>query len=426
MEVAAASLARWADTYLALEEGGSPALRAAYGAGSAGGAQATQVGGRMRCGPAPHLAGRAAEAHTLCLHNASRGLAARKPSAGPSVPAPASLQMLASLVLCALTRYPGERALHDVVCSRLLGALLRRGAGRAALLEAPAWHALCDAVGRGDAGLLQLEAKVQRRLLQSLLSAAGEGWHGDAGSWAGHLLESTAAQLRQLGASEAAARGALQRADGLHLASSLLERLRGAVRSTTPPTQAALFQQASPARRAVAAAFRAVPFRPPTVAQSSCCGRPLPGAACYVRQLTPGAPALKPCRLDPQPAAPQLLMQFTSVAPALATLFDACRTQPAAVTLILKLAGEVVECHAAYLSPPDAHALCSWALRLLQLYSANNLVGAINNCRGGGLAGPWRGCLERVGACVLGPLRARRQTAGCPILLVMLGRPLSA
>lgn len=158
--------------------------------------------------------------------------------------APPCRQMLVSLVLCALTRYPGERALHDVVCSRLLTALLRRGAGRAALVEAPAWHALCGAVGRGDAGLLQLEAKVQRRLLQSLLSAASEGWQGDAGSWAGHLLESTAAQLRQLGASEAAARSALQRADGLHLVSSLLERLRGAVRGTTPPTHAALFQQA--------------------------------------------------------------------------------------------------------------------------------------------------------------------------------------
>ncbi|KAL4443390.1 hypothetical protein ABPG75_011127 [Micractinium tetrahymenae] len=257
MEVAAASLARWADTYLMLEEGGSPALQAAFGAGSAGGVQAAQ--------------------------------------------------MLVSLVVCVLTSYPGERALHDVVCARLLSALLRRGAGRAALVEAPAWHALCDAVGRGDAGLLQLEAKVQRRLLQSLLSAASEGWQGGAGSWTGHLLESTAAQLRQLGASEAAARAALQRADGLHLVGSLLERLRGAVRGTAPPTQAAVFQQ------------------------------------------------------------------FTSVAPALAALFDACCTQPAAVTLILKLAGEVVEYHAAYLSPADAQALCSWALRLLQLYSAHNL-----------------------------------------------------
>lgn len=83
---------------------------------------------------------------------------------------------------------------------------------------------------------------MQRRLLQSLLLAA-HGLPGDAGNWAGRLLESTAAQLRQAGASEAAARAALQRADGLHLVVSLLERLRGAVRGAMPSTQAALFQQ---------------------------------------------------------------------------------------------------------------------------------------------------------------------------------------
>lgn len=196
VEVAAASLARWADTYLMPEDCPPPALAAAFGAGSAAGGQA---------------------AH-----------------------------MLVSLALAALTRYPGERTLHEVVCAHLLAGLVRRRAVCAALLEAPAWAALCDAVGRGDAGLLQLAERVQRRLLQSLLLAA-HGLPGDAGGWAGRLLESTAEQLRQAGASEAAARAALQRADGLHLVASLLERLRGAVRGTTPPTQAAVFLQASSA-----------------------------------------------------------------------------------------------------------------------------------------------------------------------------------
>lgn len=226
MEVAAGSLARWADTYLMPEEAaGSPALAAAFGAGSQGGAQAAQL--------------------------------------------------LISLALAALTRYPGEKALHEVgllcgcwvlhthpwwlgglpstlpaclsacpqvVCAQLLAALVRRRAVCASLRDAPAWHALCDAVGCCDAGLLQLAERVQRRLLQSLLLAA-EGWPGEAGSWAGQLLEGTAAQLRQLGASEAAARAALQRADGLHLLTSLLGRLRGAVRGTLPPTQQAILQQ---------------------------------------------------------------------------------------------------------------------------------------------------------------------------------------
>ncbi len=63
-----------------------------------------------------------------------------------------------------------------------------------------------------------------------------------------------------------------------------------------------------------------------------------------------------------------------SVAPAVATLFHAC-THPAVVTLILKLAGEVIDQHAAYLNASDATGLCSWALQLLHLYSAHNLVG---------------------------------------------------
>jgi hypothetical protein len=41
---------------------------------------------------------------------------------------------------------------------------------------------------------------------------------------------------------------------------------------------------------------------------------------------------------------------------------------------VLKLGGEVVEQHAAYLGPGDANALCGWALQLLRTYSAHNLV----------------------------------------------------
>ncbi len=63
--MSAASLARWADTYLMpQEQPGSPALASAFGAGSPGGGQAAQL--------------------------------------------------LVSLVLAGLTGYPGERALHEV------------------------------------------------------------------------------------------------------------------------------------------------------------------------------------------------------------------------------------------------------------------------------------------------------------------------
>ncbi|KAI7838545.1 hypothetical protein COHA_007688 [Chlorella ohadii] len=312
VEVSAASLARWADTYLMpQEQPGSPALASAFGAGSPGGGQAAQL--------------------------------------------------LVSLVLAGLTGYPGERALHEVVCGQLLHSLVRRPAVCAALLDTAAWGSLCDAVGRGDTGLLQLAEKVQRRLLQSLLLAA-HGLPGDAGNWAGRLLESTAAQLRQAGASEASARAALQRADGLHLVVSLLERLRGAVRGTTPATQAALFQQASGMGGWAGCGVDCLDWG--LVREGNC------------RHLIVACTLIAACVELPSPKSrppPAARLQFTSAAPALATLFDACRTQPVAVTLILKLAGDVVESHAAYLPPPDAQALCAWALRLLQLYSAHNL-----------------------------------------------------
>jgi hypothetical protein len=192
--VVAAALARWADSYLMTEEAPpSPALAAAYGQHTHGASQAAHV--------------------------------------------------LAGLALAALSRYPGERALHAAAAGRLLAAATRRAALAAALAGAPAWRVLCEAVGRGEPGLLQLEGAVQRRLMQSLLAAAA-GWPADGGAWAAQLLGAASEQLRQLGASEAAARAALQLADGLHLLTSLLERLRGAVRGTLPPTQPAIFQQA--------------------------------------------------------------------------------------------------------------------------------------------------------------------------------------
>lgn len=257
----------------------------------------------------------------------------------------------------------------------------------AALLQASAWNALCDAVGRGDAGLLQLAERVQRRLLQSLLLAA-HGLPGDAGHWAGHLLESTAAQLRQVGTSEAAATSTLQRADGLHLVVSLLERLRGAMRGTTPPTQAAVFQQVGGSCFVccfgcdfvvlgwlLRLLLLLLPRLPSLGAWLSAYSQQPAGNLMPPAATTATTTTFCPCssHCPPLPTSPPSV-QFTSVAPALATLFDACRTQPVAVTLVLKLAGDVVEQHAAYLAPPDANAMCSWALRLLQLYSAHNLV----------------------------------------------------
>lgn len=76
-EVAAASLARWADTYLIPEDSAPPALAAAFGSGSAGGAQAAQ--------------------------------------------------MLVSLVLASLTSYPGEKALHEVSCTGCQRGMTGRG-----------------------------------------------------------------------------------------------------------------------------------------------------------------------------------------------------------------------------------------------------------------------------------------------------------
>ncbi len=243
----------------------------------------------------------------------------------------------------------------QVVCGQLLHSLVRRPAVCAALLDTAAWGSLCDAVGRGDTGLLQLAEKVQRRLLQSLLLAA-HGLPGDAGNWAGRLLESTAAQLRQAGASEASARAALQRADGLHLVVSLLERLRGAVRGTTPATQAALFQQASGMGGWAGCGVDCLDWG--LVREGNC------------RHLIVACTLIAACVELPSPKSrppPAARLQFTSAAPALATLFDACRTQPVAVTLILKL-----------VSRPGWRLSCSYLAAACRMPRSSSPVTSVN------------------------------------------------
>ena len=84
---------------------------------------------------------------------------------------------------------------------------------------------------------------------------------------------------------------------------------------------------------------------------------------------------------------------------------------------MLKLAGDVVEQHAAYLGTAEAGALCGWALQLLRTYSAHNLVGG----RGFGcIVCRARECQARSASASLG-LRLHHFACGpgsvtCPVL----------
>lgn len=85
-----AALGRWADTYLLPDEPASPALEAAFGDAAPAG------------------------------HAAHAGGPPGQPAAPAGGQGPAVLESLVQLLLAALTRFPGETALHEVGAMRAL------------------------------------------------------------------------------------------------------------------------------------------------------------------------------------------------------------------------------------------------------------------------------------------------------------------
>ncbi len=110
MEVVVATLGRWADTYLLSEEPACPSLDAAFGAGLGPGGGAGGGPAAAPLGHHHHLQGQQAQhAAQQGQHAAQRAQRGGGGGGGPEV-----LEVLVRLLLAALTRFPGETALHEV------------------------------------------------------------------------------------------------------------------------------------------------------------------------------------------------------------------------------------------------------------------------------------------------------------------------
>jgi hypothetical protein len=136
---------------------------------------------------------------------------------------------LVRLAMSSLTQYPGDTTLHRAACIKLLAPLVRRRASCAVIVHCPAWQELCAASASRAQGIQQLEAGVQRRLMQCLIHAAiGFGDSTVAGreyvSSLLHPLSHTIQELSKLPIQT------LQQADKALLSLSLIQSLRGAAR----------------------------------------------------------------------------------------------------------------------------------------------------------------------------------------------------
>lgn len=132
---------------------------------------------------------------------------------------------LIRLAMAALTRYPGDKALHRAVCVQLMAPLLRRRASAAAVAHSAAWGELASAAaGRVDS-LQALEAGVQRRLTECLLRASTG--LSEPQQYAASLMTPLTSGVLALAELP---NTALQQADKASLALNLVQSLRGAAR----------------------------------------------------------------------------------------------------------------------------------------------------------------------------------------------------
>jgi hypothetical protein len=137
-------------------------------------------------------------------------------------------ESLIRLAMSSLTQYPGDKTLHRAACTKLLAPLLRRRASCAVVVHCPAWLELCAASASRAQGIQQLEAGVQRRLMQCLIRAsAGVGDSNTIAEYVSTLLHPLSHTLQELSKLPTST---LQQADKAQLALNLVQSLRGAAR----------------------------------------------------------------------------------------------------------------------------------------------------------------------------------------------------
>ncbi|KAJ7517651.1 hypothetical protein O6H91_21G033100 [Diphasiastrum complanatum] len=154
----------------------------------------------------------------------------------------AILEILVHVAVTALTAWPGEVHLQELVCLQFLPALVRRRNICAELVTMDVWQKLANAFAVQDQILLSLSTPFQRALSESLCRSAAGLTTGDAtNQYVRDLLAPIAASLEGF-----SKRNDLQvfaqHPDIILKVSCLLERLRGAARATLPRSQKAVFE----------------------------------------------------------------------------------------------------------------------------------------------------------------------------------------
>jgi hypothetical protein len=209
MEVLVTAMARWADTYLIMDNGAPPALIQAYGDGAA------------------------------------------------------VSQSLAQLAFVALTKFPGETNLHKLATKVLLPVLVRNSARRSVIVKSAAWNSLCSLVA--EPNQFNLAPNIQRHLCRALCLATSGMQAGESASYIQSLASYTSKQLHLLAGKSATD---LQQAEVMQHALDMLERLRGFVKATIPSNSAillALIINVAPSLTALLRTYGGQQFLPTTL-----------------------------------------------------------------------------------------------------------------------------------------------------------------
>ncbi|KAL2619846.1 hypothetical protein R1flu_000051 [Riccia fluitans] len=153
----------------------------------------------------------------------------------------AVLEVLVRVAVTALTAWPGERTLQEIVCFQFLPALVRRRNICAHLVTMDAWQELAHAFAYQQPTLSALAAPIQRALSEALCKSAAGMSSGDAtNQYVKDLLGPITGTVTGLTRREDFQTFA-QQPDVILQVSCLIERLRGAARATLPRSQKAIF-----------------------------------------------------------------------------------------------------------------------------------------------------------------------------------------
>ncbi|BBN15665.1 exportin-4 [Marchantia polymorpha subsp. ruderalis] len=154
----------------------------------------------------------------------------------------AVLETLVRVAVTALTAWPGERTLQEIVCFQFLPALVRRRNICAHLVTMEAWQELAHAFAYQQPTLSALAAPIQRALSEALCKSAAGMSSGDAtNQYVKDLLGPITGSITGLSKREDFQTFA-QQPDVILQVSCLMERLRGAARATLPRSQKAIFE----------------------------------------------------------------------------------------------------------------------------------------------------------------------------------------